>query len=78
MTLQFPGRQYSKVSLMVHRNRVEISAQKSQGFDVAPVLDFPGALGRVKASFANAHRLRGLDPPSALPSCLQLPERRQD
>jgi len=69
MTLQFPGTQCSKVSLIVLRNRVEISAQKSHRFDVAPVLDFPGGLGRVKASFADAHRLRGLDPPGTLPSC---------
>jgi len=45
-----------------------IPAQKFHPIDVAPVLDFPGALGRVKASFADAHRLRGLDPPGALPS----------
>jgi hypothetical protein len=55
-----------------------IPAQKSHPIRVAPVLDFPEALGRVKASFADAHRVRGLDPPGALPSGLQLPERRQD
>ena len=67
MTSQFPGKQCSKVSPIVLRNGVEISAQKSHRFDVAPALDFPGALGRVKTSFADAHRVRGLDPPGALP-----------
>ena len=75
MTSQFPGKECSKVSLIVRRNRVEISAQKSRRFDVAPVLDFPGALGRVKGSLAALAAVAPLTRP-ARSRGWQLPERR--
>lgn len=46
-------------------------------FAVAPVSDFQGALGRVKASFAVAHRSAALTRPVALPIRPQIPERRR-
>jgi hypothetical protein len=67
-----------KTILNVASESIEFLDQIRAAFAVAPVLNFPGALGRVKASFADAHRLRGLDPPGALPSDWQLPERRRN
>ena len=69
MTLQFPGRRRSQISRIVAPTIGSNLCTGISRIGVAPVLNFPGALGRVKASFADAHRLRGLDPPSALPSC---------
>jgi hypothetical protein len=42
-------------------------SQKTGWSCVAPVQDFPGALGRVKTALRCAPALRGLDPPGALP-----------
>jgi hypothetical protein len=41
-----------------------ISALKSHPIGVAPVLNLPGTLGHVKASFADAHRCAALTRPA--------------